>query len=56
MKLKDLFISIEVFDTWLLSLKPGSHARISNAGHIVVKPYKFRKVQFGQGQFIVVRR
>ena len=56
MKLKDLFASTAEFDKWLLSLKPGNHARISNAGKLVIKPYKFRKIQFGNGRFIVVRR
>lgn len=56
MKLKDLFSSIEDFDVWLLSLKPGYHARISNAGKLVIKPYKFRKIQLGNRRFIVVRR
>lgn len=53
MKLKDLFVSTAVFDNWLLSLKPGYHARISNAGRLVVKPYKFRKIQLGNGRFIL---
>lgn len=56
MKLKDLFSSIAEFDKWLLSLRPGYHARISNVGKLVVKPYKFRKIQIGNGRFIVIRR
>ena len=56
MKLKDLFPSITEFDNWLLSLKPGYHARISNAGRLVIKPYKIRKIQLGNWLFIVVRR
>ena len=56
MKLKDLFVSNAEFDKWLLSLKPGYHARINNAGKLIIKPYKFRKIQLGNRQFIVVRR
>lgn len=56
MKLIDLFSSIAEFDKWLISLKPRDHARISNAGKLIVKPYKFRKIQIGNGRFFTVRR
>ena len=54
--LSEFFETTEEFDKWLMSLKPGEHARISNSGHLVVKPYKTRKVQIGGGRFFIKRR
>lgn len=50
------FDTVEELDKWLLNLKPGQHARISNSGRLIVKPYRTRKVQLGGGRFFIVRR
>lgn len=54
--LRDFFNSTEEFDKWLKALKPGQHARISNAGRLIVKAYRTRKVQVGGGRFFIIRR
>lgn len=54
--LSDFFETIEEFDKWLMSLKPGQHARISNAGRLIVKPYRKRRIRIGGGRSFLKRR
>ena len=56
MKLRNFFYPIEEFDRFLLDLKPGDHARVSNAGKLVVQKYTHRKIQLGGGKFLIKRR
>ena len=55
MKLRNFFHPIEEYDRFLLDLKPGQHARVTNAGKLVVKKYTHRKIQLGGGKFVIRR-
>ena len=49
----DFFESRWQYDVWLSLLKPWQHARVTNSGRLIVKPYGRRKVQVGGGRYFI---